>query len=468
MDRKTLLCGAATLLAAPTLAQKKPMPKPRPLPAGIYAGALDTGAVKLRIVLRLKPNGASMGGTLDSIDQGANGIPISGGGWKDDRLFIEVKALGGSWLGEVSKDGKTLTGVWGQGGSSLVLNLTRTEAAPTLRRPQTPKPPFPYRTVDVSVPNDAAAGVTLAGTLTLPNGDGPFPTVVFITGSGPQNRDEELFVHKPFAVLADALARRGIASLRCDDRGVGKSTGNFPAATSADFATDVVAQIGFLRTRKEIDASRLGLIGHSEGGLIAPMVAAADSAIAYIVLLAGPGVSGEEVLKLQRRLLLKASGLSDSAVEAAAGSADRMVAKAMAASTTEEARKVVVEAIRAENPLVPLKDAEAGAAQLVTPWMRYFLSYDPIPALRKVACPVLAINGGKDLQVDPKQNLGPIEAALKAGGNTQVTTKVLPGLNHLFQHATTGAVNEYGQIEETLAPEAIQIVCDWIHARTKP
>lgn len=468
MDRKTLLCGVAACVAAPALAQKpKPKPAARPLPSGFYSGALDTGAVKLRLVFRLKPTGAVMGGTLDSIDQGANGIPISGGGWKDGRLSIEVKSIGGSWLGEVSADGKTLSGTWSQGPGTIVLNLTRTESAPILRRPQTPKPPFPYKTIDVMVPNPKAEGVVLAGTLAVPPGDGPFPAVVFITGSGAQNRDEELFVHKPFAVLADALARKGIASLRCDDRGVGKSTGKFDRATSADFATDAAAQLGFLRGRAEIDAKRLGLIGHSEGGLIAPMVAADDPGLAFLVLLAGPGVSGAELLKLQRRLILKASGLSGTAAENAAKATDRLVEISMAAPDSESARKSVREAIRKTQPLAPATDVEAGAAALSSPWMRYFLAYDPVPTLKRVACPVLAINGGKDLQVDPEQNLTVIEKALRDAGNQQVTARLLPGLNHLFQHAKTGAVSEYGTIEETFAPEAIQLICDWIGERTR-
>jgi hypothetical protein len=359
----------------------------------------------------------------------------------------------------------------------LPLVLKKTDKLSEARRPQTPKAPFPYKSEDVTYPNESAR-IILGATLTLPEGKGPFPAAVLITGSGAQDRDETLLGHRPFAVIADALTRRGIAVLRVDDRGVGKSTGSQADATSADFATDVAAGIAYLKTRPEVDPKRIGLVGHSEGGLIGPMVAAkSPEDVAYLVLLAGTGVNGAEILKAQSALILKAAGMPEGLV----GAQSRLLAeilKVVAEEKDDKAAEARFELLtRAALAALPEADRKSLAAQagpsgkaqflrVKSPWFRYFLTFEPKTALAKVRCPVLALNGDKDLQVPPEQNLPAIEAALKSSGNDRVTTRVLPGLNHLFQRCKTGAPSEYATIEETFDPAALKVVADWIVATT--
>jgi hypothetical protein len=302
--------------------------------------------------------------------------------------------------------------------------------------------------------------VTLAGTLTLPAGKGPHPAVVLITGSGPQDRDETLMGHKPFLVLADHLSRRGVAVLRYDDRGIGKSKGNFSIATTADFAQDAEGALEYLKRRAEIRAKQVGLAGHSEGGIIAPMVAARRQDVAFVVLLAGTAVPGSAVILEQGHAMAKAAGASEEKLR------DARV-KHMAFE------KVMAESGDAAELEKKLRAVFGGGAgvdaqirQVTSPWFRYFFTYDPAPALGKVKCPVLALNGEKDLQVLPDQNLPVMKAALEKGGNKDVTIVRLPGLNHLFQAAKTGAVSEYAQIEETMNPAALDAVSGWIGQHT--
>jgi pimeloyl-ACP methyl ester carboxylesterase len=321
--------------------------------------------------------------------------------------------------------------------------------------------------------DNPAAGNRLAGTLTLPRTAAPHPAVLLITGSGQQDRNEALLGHKPFLVLADYLTRRGIAVLRVDDRGVGGSTGEVAKATSADFATDVRAGVAYLKQRKDIDARRVGLIGHSEGGMIAPMVAAGSKDVAFIVLMAGTGVPGEEILYEQSALILKANGASEAAIARNRAAQEKMYAIAKTEKDDAVAARKVREILRqlAASPVTGTAAkgedaaAEAQVKMILSPWFRYFLAFDPRPTLRKVRCPVLAINGEKDLQVPPKANLPAIRAALKAGGNRDHTEKELPGLNHLFQACKTGSPTEYSQIEETFNPAALQAMGDWIVAQ---
>ncbi|MGH7127500.1 MAG: alpha/beta hydrolase family protein, partial [Planctomycetaceae bacterium] len=269
--------------------------------AGDWTGALDVGGTQLRLVFHIGPEeDGNRTGTMDSPDQGTTGLPIATVALADSTVRMTMPAMSGSYEGRLSADGKTIDGTWTQGGSSLPLKLEKSAASvEPPSRPQEPKPPFPYASQDITYPNDASTGVTLAGTLTMPEAGGPFPAVVLVSGSGPQNRNEELLGHKPFLVLSDALTRRGIAVLRYDDRGVASSTGAFATATSEDFAGDALAGVRYLKTRPEIDPGRIGIIGHSEGGLIAPIAAARSDDVAFIVLMAGPGVTGEEILYLQ-------------------------------------------------------------------------------------------------------------------------------------------------------------------------
>jgi len=329
----------------------------------------------------------------------------------------------------------------------------------------------PY-TEEELVYENKEAGITLAGTLTLPSGDTPFPVVLLITGSGPHDRNETIFNHRPFLVLADYLTRQGIAVLRVDDRGMGKSTGDFFQATSEDFAFDVLAGIEYLKTRKEINPKQIGLIGHSEGGLIAPMVAVKSPDVAFIVLMAGAGLTGEEILYLQGALISRAMGVSEEKI-----AKNRQTNEKICSFIKEETdEKIIKEWLRqrfvagwekmSEEEKKAIGDPEeylkAQLQCLFSPWVRFFLTYDPKPTLMKVKCPVLVINGEKDLQVPPKENLSAIEKALKAGGNKNFTIKELPGLNHLFQTAQTGLPSEYAKIEETISPDALKIIGDWI------
>jgi hypothetical protein len=369
-----------------------------------------------------------------------------------------------------------MAGQFKQGGFTLPLTLKKTDKPTEVKRPQEPKKPYPYVEEEVSYENKKA-GVKLAGTLTLPQGKGPFPAVLLITGSGAQDRNEAILGHKPFLVLADHLTRKGIAVLRVDDRGVGGSTGNVSQATSEDFAGDALAGVEFLKSRKEINPKKIGLIGHSEGGIVAPMAAVKSKDIAFIVLMAGTGLTGEEILYLQGELISRAAGAHLLDVAAQRRLQEQMFAVVLSETDNARAEKKLREILAEEvSKLSEEEKKAAGSASgameaqiksVLSPWFRFFLTYDPKPTLRKVKCPVLAINGEKDLQVPPKENLRAIEEALKAGRNKDFTIKELPKLNHLFQTCTTGSLSEYSQIEETIAPVALETIADWIVKRTK-
>lgn len=471
--RRVAVVFAVLLVAALGRADDRPAAKG---PEGYWLGALKvTPAVSLRLGFHVtkKPDG-TLTATLDSIDQGARGIPIDEVEFKDGNVKFVAKKLNGSFEGK--QDGDTIAGTWKQGPGELPLTLKWQEKPPSTARPQEPKKPYPYREEEVTVEN-AAAKLTLAGTLTLPSGEGPFAAAVLITGSGPQDRNEALMGHKPFLVLADHLTRKGIAVLRCDDRGTGKSTGVFKGATSPDFVTDVEACVAYLKGRKEIDSKKIGLIGHSEGGMIAPLIAAKSSGVAYIVLLAGPGVPGEELLYKQGQLVAASTGADEETLKKVRAQQEKMFKAVRDSKDPDDARKRVLEIEKAAVEKLTEKErkeyeklkaaAEAQREMLLTPWFRYFLSYDPAPTLAKVKCPVLAINGEKDVQVSPKENLEGIEKALKAAGNGDATVKELKGLNHLFQTCKTGAVAEYGTIDETFAPAALELISEWITKRTR-
>jgi pimeloyl-ACP methyl ester carboxylesterase len=455
--------------------------------AGFWQGTLDTGAVPLRLVFKIekKPD-ESMTGTLDSIDQGAKGIALSAVSLKGDAVRFEVNIVSGVYEGKLSADGSQIIGVWKQGPAALPLSLKHADKVAELRRPQEPKPPYPYLVEEVAYDNKQG-GSHLAGTLTLPRTGGPFPAALLITGSGQQDRDEALMGHRPFLVLADYLTRRGIAVLRVDDRGVGGSSGDVEHATTEDFAGDVLAGMAYLKTRKEIDPQQIGLIGHSEGGVIAPMCAARSKDVAFIVMLAGTGLPGEEILYRQGELILKAMGASPAMIAQQRTAQERLFAVLKQEKDNKRAEKALRK-VYAELLVHPAPDAakaaagtkpeaektaealpageEASLQSMLWPWFRFFLTYDPRPALKQVKCPVLAINGAKDLQAPPKEDLREIAAALKAGGNRDYTVRELPGLNHLFQTARTGAPAEYGQIEETFSPVALKVIGDWIVQRT--
>jgi len=440
---------------------------------GSWWGVLRAGATQLRIVFHFKRNpDGTWTGTVDSPDQGARGIPLSEVRLEGSRVFVKVESVQGEFEGTLAENGREIRGEWRQGGNTLALSLSPGEP-PLPRRPQEPKPPFPYRTEEVIVPQRKER-FNLAGTLTLPEGKPPFPAVVFFTGSGAQNRDQEIFGHKPFLVLADYLTRRGYATLRMDDRGVGKSEGDLKNATTLDFANDLLAGVAYLKTRREIDRRRVGVLGHSEGALVAAIACAqAPREIAFAILLACTGVPGEQILYRQAELIAQKSGVAQPLIERNRKLQERVFEILKREPDNEKAAEQIYEAMVANlGSSAPLSESQKAplreqAKAYTSPWFRTFITLDPAPYLRKVRCPVLVLNGELDLQVDPDQNLPVIERALKEGGNRNFTIKRLPGLNHLFQKARTGLITEYSQIEETFNEEALKLIADWLDQTVK-
>ena len=427
--------------------------------AGTWEGPLAVGGQSIRIVFRIRPDGTAV---MDSPDQGARNIPVDAPTIESGVVRLTVPSLRGRFEGRRSDDGAVLTGVLAQGGVILPLVLTRTSTTVAeLARPQTPVPPLPYRAEEVAFDNAEAPGVRLAGTLTLPQGNGPFPAAILISGSGPQDRDETVFGHKPFAVWADALTRRGIAVLRYDDRGTAGSMGDFAAATSADFATDADAAFAYLAARPEIDGRRIGLIGHSEGGTIAPLVAQEGVPVAWIVILAGPAVSGGALLTEQSRATQVAMGVAPAAIDANVAIQARIMSAVAENAASADATIAAVDPILAEAGLTEAQ-RQGQLGQLRGAWSRWFIAHDPGPALAGLDVPLLALYGGKDVQVPADQN-APVLSRLKPDAEVVV----LPNLNHLMQPATTGLPNEYETIETTIDPEALATVVNWVAARSE-
>ncbi len=428
---------------------------------GTWMGSLDMGSIKQRIVFHISNTPDGLSATADNPDQNVSGISVSSVTHNGATLTLEMKSVATAFSGTINQDLTAIEGTFTFSGASIPLVLKRVKnlAELELRRPQNPTRPYPYIEEEVTY-NNSAAGIQLAATLTIPKGSGPFPAVVLITGSGAQDRDSNMLGHKPFLVLADHLTRNGIIVLRFDDRGVGKSGGDFVSATTADFATDVDAGVVFLKTRRKVDTHKIGLIGLSEGGIIAPMVAAGNEDIAFIIMMAGTGVPGYKVLVEQTRLLSEASGVRGEALNAIVA-AQRETMTLLHEEKDAEKRKKALSEIMARIGK-PEGQIQAEIMAMETPWYRFFLEYDPATALEKVRCPVLALNGEKDTQVSPEQNLPAIQSALEAGGNTSFTVVELKGLNHIFQHAGTGSPREYGEIDETIAPVALNMISDWI------
>jgi len=427
---------------------------------GAWMGTLDLGAAKLRVIFHIVNTEDGLTATMDSPDQNAKGIPTTSVTRDGANLKIEAKNIDGVFEGKIAADLSSIDGTFTQMGASHPLQLKRIkdQAELELKRPQVPTKPYPYREEEVTYHNNVQ-DVTLAATLTIPPGKGPFPGVVLITGSGPQDRDESLMGHKPFLILSDYLTRHGIVVLRADDRGTAKSTGNFGTATTADFATDTEAGINFLKTRPEVNPHKIGLIGHSEGGVIAPMIAARNKDVAFIVMMAGTGVPGDQVIAAQSEAIEIANGKSPE--EAANDNAKEK--EVLKLAETEKDPAVLEKELR-EKLAGDVPEAQIGVEvkRLTSPWLRYFLTYDPATALRKVTCPVLVLNGSLDKQVLPDQNLPPIRKALQEAGNKHFEIDELQGLNHLFQTAKTGSPTEYAQIEETMSPVVLEKISNWI------
>lgn len=426
----------------------------------------------LRLVFHLEQNGK---GKMDSPEQGAFGIPLHVIN-KGDSIIVELKRPQASYKGKLTND-STITGQWHQNGNQMPLTLLRKATPPPVVMPQTPKAPFPYQVEEVTY-IDEKKSLRYGATLTLPDGKGPFTAVVLITGSGPQDRDETIGPHKPFAVIADHLTRQGIAVLRVDDRGKGQSTGSFEAASSFDFAYDVSQSFNYLKTRKEINQKKIGLIGHSEGGFIAPIVASQNKEVAFIVLLAGTGLKGRDVMTGQHFAMMRSMGIDSASAGSYSGMVGKMMDAVIASKHTKEATTNAYTAFEAwrKNTSPFVVSATTGvsdstsARQYVNEfvntssafWFKTFLSTDPADYLSKVKCPVLALNGSKDIQVLANDNLNAIEAALSKGKNKNYTIRKIDGLNHLFQSCKTCTLGEYFTLEETFSTGVLEIMSAWI------
>ncbi len=465
----------AILVWGISTAAQNPVP-PKSI-VGAWLGTLEVQGMKLRLGLKVAqtPDG-KLKATFDSLDQAANDLPIDTITLEGSTVSFTAAKLGFSYEGKLSDDGNEITGDFKQGPASFPLTFKRVDKMPALGRPQDPQKPYPYAEEEVSYEN-ITDKVKLTGTLTLPPSKTPVPAVILISGSGAQDRNETILGHRPFLVLADHLTRRGIAVLRVDDRGTGGSSPGAITATSESYADDVLAGVAFLKTRREINPKQIGLVGHSEGGMIAPIAAVKSKDVAFIVMLAGLGQTGRDAILMQGDLLTKASGVDAHTIatirrvferlfdilkteknNALAEKKMRATVDAELATMNEEQKKAFASVLNTINAQMPM---------YVSDWFRYFLLFDPAPVLEKVRVPVLALVGEKDLQVPPKENLGLIEAALKKGGNKNYSIMLMPGLNHLFQTATTGLPGEYGAIDETISPAALNAISDWILKTTK-
>ena len=439
---------------------------------GHWEGHIEIPGQPLAVKVDFAVKDADWNGTIDIPAQGAENLSLSDIHIEADDADVRVKFSIRGVPGNPTFDGKLqdeeISGTFSQGPVKFGFRLSR-EAVAGPARPQEPKPPFPYQIEEVVFQNGA---VSLAGTLTVPPGDGPFPAVLLISGSGLQDRDETVFGHKPFWVLADYLSRAGIAVLRVDDPGIGESTPHPEPPTTADFATDVEAGVAFLKVDDRIGP--IGLIGHSEGGLIASIVASRRDDIGFVVLMAGPGVLGAELLLKQNERIFDTMGIAGERKQNLLTLLERLFTILTSDLAEDEMHHGVDGIVRKQFEIngVPAAQqdetqVQAAVDQVLNPWMRYFLSFDPRPALVAIKVPVLALNGELDVQVDVDQNLTAIAAALEKGGNRNVTVHRLPKHNHLFQRAKTGLVNEYTTIEETLSPEVLDLIRDWVLSVTR-
>ena len=462
---------------ATTIANPEPT-APTPDITGRWEGAITVLGSDLAIVVNFSDEAGALVATIDIPQQGGTSIPLHDVSNADSRVHFEMldAARLAAFDGKLNPDG-TISGEFMQAGVTGTFAMQPAEApTPTVETVEV----VPYRAEDVTFNN---GDITLAGTLTLPEGDGPFPALVLISGSGQQNRDEELSIvpgYKPFHEIADTLTRQGIAVLRYDDRGVGGSNGDPVQATSADFADDAEAAFTYLQGRPEIDDQQIGMLGHSEGGIIEAMVAARNPDVAFLISMAGTAVSGYDTLIKQVERLALASGQSAEQATAAADQQrammDLIVAQDWTALETalNELAQTQIDALTADQKAA-LGDVQAAAkqqvavqlSQLQSPWYQFFLGYDPGEDWAKITAPVLGLYGGNDTQVDADQNTAALQAALDRAGNQDITITVLPTANHLFQNATTGSVQEYAQLDPHLMPEFLAAVSDWLAARVQ-
>lgn len=449
---------------------------------GIWEGKLDVGMV-LRIVFHISQAEGKYQVKMDSPDQQALGFKADSVHLEHDSIYVQLKKLRISFSGVIKRD-SLITGILVQG-RSIPLNLTKVEAVSKINRPQTPVPPFPYEIEDVVFYN-ADSSLSYGATITYPSIPAgrnyikapTYPVAVLISGSGAQDRNEEIMHHKPFAVIADALTKKGFLVIRTDDRGVGKSTGNFNSATSLDFADDIMSVTDYLKRHKHADSMHIFLVGHSEGGMIAPIVANRRKDIYGIVSLAGVGIAAYDVLAGQNAAMQKSVGISDTAVQAfdkvfrklltaIRKTSDTAVAYASALKILNKWQKSqpssVLEALEISKERDRQSYIRSIATAFTTPWFHYFLNFDPSSQIKKLQnVHILVLNGDRDIQVLKEDNIPAFEKYLKKSKVTSYTIKTYPDLNHLFQHCTTCTVAEYGTLEETISPEVLNDMSEWM------
>lgn len=470
MNKLSWIIGA---IVANTIAAATILPQQQSID-GAWNGSLTIGPQTLRITVRFTTSETGLRATIDIPQQGATGVQLQNVSYDDSRVYMELPAGPGLAVFDGRQVGDSIGGAFTQAGLGGTFFLKRSSQAAAM--PKEPPEPLPYAEEEVTFHN---AGITLAGTLTLPESGAPHPAVVMITGSGPQNRDEELFGFKPFHLIADHLTRNGVAVLRYDDRGVGGSTGSVSEATTEDFARDVLAAVDFLKNRSDIDPERIGLIGHSEGGIVAPLASSMSDDVAFMVLMAGTSVSGAEILIEQGALIMRASGATEADMEKQIAFQKRTFEAIrsgdgwdeLAADLETRLRESIAEMPDSQQNAITDVDAyidaqiQAQLTALQTPWLRYFLDYDPAVTLRTIDTPILALFGELDLQVPPAQNRGPLEQALRDGNHPDYTVRVLPRANHLFITATTGSPTEYATLEKVFVPEFLPLITEWILER---
>ncbi|UCG34407.1 MAG: alpha/beta hydrolase [Phycisphaerales bacterium] len=429
---------------------------------GIWQGVVSYPGLDLRVVFKIsRTSEGCLAAVMIQPDQGDHESPVSSLTFVDDRLHLKLPAAGTSFEGRLACDGSTIEGRWERGDVSLPLVLHRVTEISKPHRPQTPTPPYPYEVLEVAYVNPLAPA-RLAGTVTLPREPPPYPAVILISGGGAQDRDNTILGHRPFLVMADHLTRRGIAVLRVDDRGVGSSTGDRSSATSADYADDALAGVAFLKTLANVDPRRIGLIGHSEGGIIAPLAAARSKDVAFVILLAAPGLPGQRYFDQYDESLGRSLGLPAETITRTRELHRRIYAVLKAEPDRDRAEQRLRVLFSEFHPDMPEQRVQVSLDRYLRPWYRFILSHDPSETLARLTCPVLAIFGEKDVQVPPEGNADAVRRAMAASGNADSRVEVLPNLNHFFQAATTGAPSEYGEIEQTIDPAVLDLIATWI------
>lgn len=443
-----------------------------------WNGAIDIMGTKIGIGVKFTTTGKDVKAVMDIPEQSAMGLELDKVSFKNPKVHFELKASNGTAVFEGLYYLDSIGGTFSQSGINGRFNLVRGElkVENTVVDPTT----LPYNTEEVTFYND---GNTLAGTITYPKGEGKkFPAVVMITGSGAQNRDEEIFGFKIFGIIADHLTENGIAVLRYDDRGVGGSKGKtVNESTTDDFAKDVVAAVNLLKTKDYIQTMSIGLFGHSEGGIVAPLADTKTNDIAFMILMAGTGVKGIDIIKEQSKLIMKSENATEDDISGYIVMLnliyETLVKDGNIKELEDQLEKNVKDSYdkmsKEEKATIKNKDeyvketVESTIKQFSSKWMRYFLSYDPSYALEKVTCPVLMLFGGKDLQVPVGQNQKPMEDALKKAGNSDYTIKIYPDANHLFQEAGTGSPNEYAQLPKEFVPGFLDDITEWIKLKNQ-